>query len=100
MRHFGLKPRTPPAAVYFPLSLDAKARKSSVREPMMRASVLLITSSWSTRGWSFPGADQSRSSTGVLRRHVAEALMYRRTTFGAQDDFDRQTAHRSETPAF
>jgi len=39
-------------------------------------------------------------STGVLRRHVAEALMYRRTTVGAQGDFDRQTAHRTETPAF
>ena len=39
-------------------------------------------------------------STGVLRRHVAEALMYRRTTVGAQGDFDRQTAHRSDAPAF
>ena len=39
-------------------------------------------------------------STGVLRRHVAEALMYRRTTVGAQGDFDRQTAHRTEAPAF
>ena len=29
-------------------------------------------------------------STGVLRRHVAEALVYRRTTLGAQDAFERQ----------
>lgn len=32
---------------------------------------------------------------GVLRRHVAEALMYRRTTVGAQDDFDRQVSRRT-----
>ncbi len=31
-------------------------------------------------------------STGVLRRHIAEALIYRRSTVGAQDSFDRQTA--------
>jgi magnesium chelatase family protein len=30
-------------------------------------------------------------SEGVLRRHIAEALIYRRTTVGAQADFDRQT---------
>lgn len=35
-------------------------------------------------------------STGVLRRHIAEALIYRRTSVGAQDDFDRQRA-RNET---
>ncbi|MFC0634728.1 YifB family Mg chelatase-like AAA ATPase [Brevundimonas balnearis] len=29
-------------------------------------------------------------STGVLRRHVAEALVHRRTTLGAQDAFERQ----------
>ena len=29
-------------------------------------------------------------STGVLRRHIAEALIYRRTSMGAQEDFDRQ----------
>jgi len=34
-------------------------------------------------------------STGVLRRHIAEALIYRRTTVGAQGDFDRQTSHGS-----
>ncbi len=31
-------------------------------------------------------------STGVLRRHIAEALIYRRTTQGAEEDFRRQTA--------
>ncbi|QBX36840.1 ATP-binding protein [Brevundimonas sp. S30B] len=36
---------------------------------------------------------------GVLRRHIAEALLYRRTTLGAQGDFDRQTA-RTGAPAF
>jgi magnesium chelatase family protein len=33
-------------------------------------------------------------STGVLRRHIAEALIYRRASTGAQDDFDRQQARR------
>jgi len=33
-------------------------------------------------------------ATGVLRRHVAEALIYRRTTVGAQADFDRRAAAR------
>jgi magnesium chelatase family protein len=33
-------------------------------------------------------------STGVLRRHIAEALIYRRTAMGAQEDFDRQRASR------
>ncbi len=28
---------------------------------------------------------------GVLRRHIAEALVYRRSTVGAQGDFERQT---------
>ena len=37
---------------------------------------------------------------GVLRRHIAEALIYRRTTVGAQADFDRQSGHRHGTPAF
>jgi len=36
---------------------------------------------------------------GVLRRHIAEALIYRRTTVGAQGDFERQTNHHS-TSAF
>ncbi|PZO02908.1 MAG: AAA family ATPase [Alphaproteobacteria bacterium] len=36
---------------------------------------------------------------GVLRRHIAEALIYRRTTVGAQGDFERQTALHG-TPAF
>ncbi len=31
-------------------------------------------------------------STGVLRRHIAEALIYRRASMGAQEDFDRQQA--------
>ena len=35
---------------------------------------------------------------GVLRRHIAEALIYRRSTVGAQADFDRQTSHG--IPAF
>lgn len=35
-------------------------------------------------------------STGVLRRHIAEALIYRRATVGAQADFDRRTAHRGD----
>jgi len=30
-------------------------------------------------------------STGVLRRHIAEALIYRRSTVGAQGDFERQS---------
>lgn len=34
-------------------------------------------------------------STGVLRRHIAEALIYRRTTVDAQGDFDRASATRS-----
>ncbi|NBB51663.1 ATP-binding protein, partial [Rhizobium sp. CRIBSB] len=29
---------------------------------------------------------------GVLRRHIAEALVYRRSTIGAQGDFERQGA--------
>lgn len=33
-------------------------------------------------------------ATGVLRRHVAEALIYRRTTVGAQAEFDRRAAAR------
>ncbi len=42
---------------------------------------------------------------GVLRRHIAEALIYRRTTVGAQGggsggDFDRQTALRATLPAW
>jgi magnesium chelatase family protein len=32
---------------------------------------------------------------GVLRRHVAEALMYRRSTVGAHEDFDRQASRRA-----
>jgi len=36
-------------------------------------------------------------SDGVLRRHIAEALIYRRSTVDAQGDFDRQTA--SHAPA-
>ena len=35
---------------------------------------------------------------GVLRRHIAEALIYRRSTVGAQGDFERQTSHG--VPAF
>ncbi len=35
---------------------------------------------------------------GVLRRHIAEALIYRRSTVGAQADFDRQSSHG--VPAF
>ena len=34
---------------------------------------------------------------GVLRRHIAEALIHRRSTVGAQGDFERQTAARTET---
>ncbi|MBB5745171.1 putative ATPase with chaperone activity [Brevundimonas variabilis] len=34
-------------------------------------------------------------STGVLRRHIAEALIYRRTTVGAEASFDRQVSSRS-----
>ncbi|CAN5361251.1 YifB family Mg chelatase-like AAA ATPase [soil metagenome] len=38
---------------------------------------------------------------GVLRRHIAEALIYRRTTVGAQADFDRQIdARTSQVPAW
>ena len=39
-------------------------------------------------------------ATGVLRRHIAEALIYRRTTTEAEGDFDRQAAHRSSIPAW
>ncbi|RIJ65824.1 ATP-binding protein [Brevundimonas sp. LPMIX5] len=35
---------------------------------------------------------------GVLRRHVAEALMYRRSTVGAHEDFDRQVSRRGLFP--
>jgi magnesium chelatase family protein len=34
-------------------------------------------------------------ATGVLRRHIAEALIYRRNTVGAEADFDRRVAARS-----
>ena len=34
---------------------------------------------------------------GVLRRHIAEALIHRRSTVGAQGDFERQAAGRTET---
>jgi magnesium chelatase family protein len=41
---------------------------------------------------------------GVLRRHIAEALVHRRSTVGAQADFERQdggrAGHRTETPAW
>lgn len=37
-------------------------------------------------------------ATGVLRRHIAEALIYRRATAGAQADFDRRTMHRGDAP--
>ena len=32
----------------------------------------------------------------MLRRHIAEALIYRRTTVGAEADFDRRQAQRGE----
>ena len=37
---------------------------------------------------------------GVLRRHIAEALVHRRSTVGAQGDFERQTERPAGTPAF
>ncbi|RZJ04423.1 MAG: ATP-binding protein [Brevundimonas sp.] len=37
---------------------------------------------------------------GVLRRHIAEALVYRRSTVGAQGDFERQTSHHADVPVF
>lgn len=37
-------------------------------------------------------------STGVLRRHIAEALIYRRATLGAETDFDRRTANAHRSP--
>ena len=37
---------------------------------------------------------------GVLRRHIAEALVYRRSTVGAQGDFERQTPHHADAPVF
>ena len=39
---------------------------------------------------------------GVLRRHIAEALIYRRTTVGAEAQFDRQTAShgRNDVPVW
>ena len=39
-------------------------------------------------------------ATGVLRRHIAEALIYRRTTVGAQGDFERQTSGSAAMPAW
>lgn len=39
-------------------------------------------------------------STGVLRRHIAEALIYRRSTVGAQADFERQDGGRAEVRAW
>ena len=38
---------------------------------------------------------------GVLRRHIAEALIYRRSTVGAEADYDRQVATKpSSLPAW
>ena len=37
-------------------------------------------------------------ANGVLRRHIAEALIYRRNTVGAEADFDRRLAHRGDAP--
>ena len=37
---------------------------------------------------------------GVLRRHIAEALVYRRATVGAQGDFERQSGPDVRTAAF
>lgn len=37
---------------------------------------------------------------GVVRRHIAEALVYRRSTVGAQGDFERQTDRLTDAPAF
>jgi magnesium chelatase family protein len=39
-------------------------------------------------------------STGVLRRHIAEALIYRRTTVGAEASFDRQVSSRGPVAAW
>lgn len=39
-------------------------------------------------------------STGVLRRHIAEALIYRRTTLGAEASFDRQVAAQGPVAAW
>jgi magnesium chelatase family protein len=39
-------------------------------------------------------------STGVLRRHIAEALIYRRSTVGAQADFERQDGGRLVVPTW
>jgi len=36
---------------------------------------------------------------GVLRRHIAEALVYRRATVGARGDFERQTGPDTPMPA-
>jgi magnesium chelatase family protein len=38
-------------------------------------------------------------ASGVLRRHIAEALIYRRSTLGAEADFNRQAA-RETLPAW
>ena len=43
-------------------------------------------------------AGKADGATGVLRRHIAEALIYRRATAGAQADFDRRTMHRGDAP--
>ena len=37
-------------------------------------------------------------ATGVLRRHIAEALIYRRATLGAEADFDRSAGRRGDAP--
>ena len=37
---------------------------------------------------------------GVLRRHIAEALVHRRSTVGAQGDFDRRAEATHSAPAF
>jgi magnesium chelatase family protein len=36
----------------------------------------------------------------VLRRHIAEALIHRRSSVGAQGDFEARTGERTETRAF
>ena len=37
---------------------------------------------------------------GVLRRHIAEALVHRRSTVGAQGDFERSADGRAEATAW
>ena len=87
------------------LTLDASSVRARFATPDEAGRMLLMRAGeaggLTARGWTRTVrlartiADLD-GSTGVLRRHIAEALIYRRATVGAQADFDRRTAHRGD----